>query len=42
MTIAGWIFLTASLGFVWGLLIWCFARVMRGGKIEQPPDSLGG
>ncbi|MGA7616186.1 MAG: hypothetical protein WBX15_13510 [Thermoanaerobaculia bacterium] len=43
MTIGGWLFLTLSLGFVWGLCGWCFYRVIKGGaKIEQPPDSLGG
>jgi hypothetical protein len=42
MTIGGWIFLIASLSFVWGLLIWCFRQVLvKGKKIEVPPDSLG-
>ncbi|HUP47696.1 MAG TPA: hypothetical protein VNA04_02795 [Thermoanaerobaculia bacterium] len=41
MTIGGWIFLGASLTFVWGLTIWCFNTVLRGAKIEPPPDSLG-
>lgn len=43
MSVGGWIFLTVSLSFVWGLMIWCFNRVLRGGAhIEPPPDSLGG
>lgn len=27
MTFAGWIFLTISLCFVWGLVIWCYYKV---------------
>lgn len=42
MTIGGWIFLGLSLTFVWGLTIWCFSKVLRGARIEPPPDSLGG
>ena len=41
MTVGGWIFLILSLAFVWGLVIWCFAKVIRGARIEPPPDSLG-
>ena len=42
MTIGGWVFLTLSLVFVWGLAIWCFAKVLGGADIETPPESLGG
>jgi hypothetical protein len=28
MTIGGWIFMTLSLAFVWGLAIWCFRKVL--------------
>lgn len=43
MSPGGWIFLTLSLGFVWGLCAWCYFRVLRhGAKLEPPPDSLGG
>jgi len=43
MTIGGWIFLLVSLAFVWGLAIFCYIRVMKGGKaIEVPPASVGG
>lgn len=43
MTLGGWVSLILSLSFVWGLCIWCFWRVFKGGsKIELPPDSLGG
>lgn len=43
MTTLGWVFLIASLTFVWGLTGYCFYRVMKApGEIERPPDSLGG
>jgi hypothetical protein len=29
MTILGWIFLTVSLAFVWGLTGWCFYKVLN-------------
>jgi len=29
---AGWIFMLTSLAFVWGLAIWCYIRVFRGGS----------
>jgi hypothetical protein len=28
MTVLGWMFLIASLAFVWGLTLWCFYRVL--------------
>ncbi|HEX9750533.1 MAG TPA: hypothetical protein VGB22_04475 [candidate division Zixibacteria bacterium] len=27
MTALGWVFLTLSMIFVWGLVIWCYAKV---------------
>jgi hypothetical protein len=33
MTPAGWVFLLVSLGFVWGLAIWCFRKVFT---LEDP------
>ena len=43
MTTGGWIFLSLSLIFVWGLVAFCYTKVLKGGAhIEQPPDSLGG
>ncbi|GMU64349.1 MAG: hypothetical protein AMXMBFR36_06230 [Acidobacteriota bacterium] len=43
MTTLGWVFLIASLTFVWGLTGYCFYRVLTApGEIERPPDSLGG
>jgi hypothetical protein len=43
MTTGGWIFLLLSTAFVWGLVGWCFYKVMTvPGHIEKPPDSLGG
>jgi hypothetical protein len=33
----------ASVGFVWGLMLWCFYKVLTSPKpITKPPDSLGG
>ena len=32
----GWIFMIASLSFVWGLTIWCFYRVLN--APEAPPE----
>jgi hypothetical protein len=29
MTTGGWIFMTVSLVFVWGLAVWCYRRVLR-------------
>jgi hypothetical protein len=44
MTIGGWIFLTVSLAFVWGLCGWCFYKVLTtpDDHVVKPPDSLGG
>jgi hypothetical protein len=32
MTALGWIFLTLSMAFVWGLTIWCYAKLLRAPK----------
>ncbi len=29
MTAGGWVFMVLSLGFVWSLALWCYARVLR-------------
>jgi hypothetical protein len=43
MTLGGWIFLTLSTVFVYGLTGWCFYKVLKApGDIEVPPASLGG
>lgn len=43
MTTGGWVFMTISLLFVWGLCGWSFYKVMTvPGEIEKPPDALGG
>ena len=34
MTTLGWIFMMVSLSLVWGLAIWCYARILR-----LPPDK---
>ena len=28
MTAGGWVFLFSSLGFVWGLTVWCYYKVL--------------
>ncbi len=38
MTPMGWIFMLASLAFVWGLTLWCFARVLA--APEPPPEQV--
>ena len=38
MTPLGWLFLTVSLVFVWGLTLWCFYKVLS--FKEEPPDSV--
>jgi hypothetical protein len=36
MTFLGWVFLTVSLAFVWGLTAWCYYRVL---KFPEPPPE---
>jgi len=36
MTALGWIFMFVSLGFVWGLAIWCFRKVLTA---PEPDDQ---
>jgi hypothetical protein len=38
MTTLGWVLLTVSLTFVWGLTLWCFYKVLS--FKEEPPDSV--
>lgn len=45
MTTAGWIFMIASLTFVWGIAIWCYGRMIFGplpqdGGPKPPPTNL--
>ena len=28
MSFLGWVFMISSLAFVWGLMIWCFKKVL--------------
>ncbi len=37
MTALGWTFMVLSLSFVVGLVVWCYAKVLR-----LPPDNNGG
>jgi hypothetical protein len=42
MTSGGWIFMLVSVGFVVGLVIYCYYRVLTAPKeIVEPPDALG-
>ncbi len=34
MTPLGWIFMTLSLAFVWGLTLWCYKRIL---SAPEPP-----
>ena len=35
MRATGWIFMLGSLAFVWGLALWCYTRVFRGGGASR-------
>lgn len=37
MTLLGWIFMTCSLLFVWGLVLWCFKKVLS--SPDAPPEQ---
>jgi len=37
----GWITMTVSLVFVWGLTIWCFKRVLSTPEEEKAPPGFG-
>ena len=38
MTLLGWLFLIASLTFVWSLTLWCYAKVLS--IREEPPGPV--
>lgn len=38
MTTLGWIFMIASLSFVWGLVLWCYKKVLS--APVPPPQQL--
>lgn len=41
MTTGGWVLLVISLSFVWGLLIWCYSRILSGhDHLGKGPDLL--
>jgi len=37
LTAAGWIFMILSVGFVWGLAIYCYRQVLK--SPEPPPEE---
>ncbi len=39
MTAGGWIFMLTSVGFVLGLVGFCFYRVLTGSEDRQPEDD---
>ncbi len=41
MTTAGWITMFVALGFVWGLVIWCYRRILRSPQDEKVPPGFG-
>ena len=41
MTVAGWITMTVALASVWGLVIWCYHRILRSPKDEKAPPDFG-
>jgi hypothetical protein len=41
MTTAGWIWMIASLAFVWGLSAWCYIRVLSSPQDEKVPIGYG-
>lgn len=41
MTFGGWLFLSLSLSFVWGLTGWCFYRVAVAPETPEPNGSPG-
>lgn len=38
MTALGWVFMITSLAFVWGLMIWCFRKVLT--APESVPEHM--
>jgi hypothetical protein len=41
MTLGGWVTMIVSLSFVWGLVVWCFRKVLRTPQEERAPIGLG-
>lgn len=39
MTVAGWIIMLSSIGFVVGLLVFCFYRVLSNPETVDPGDA---
>lgn len=34
----GWIFMLCSLAFVWGLVTWCFLKILRAPPADESTD----
>lgn len=41
MTTGGWIWMIASLVFVWGLTFWCYYEVLKSPQEEKAPPGYG-
>ncbi len=41
MTLGGWIWMTISLGGVWGLAIWAYRKVLTSPQEEKAPPGFG-
>lgn len=41
MTLAGWFTMSVSLICVWGLVIWCYRRILQSPQKEKAPPGFG-
>ena len=41
MTLAGWVTMSVSLACVWGLVIWCYRRILQSPQQEKAPPGFG-
>ena len=41
MKAAGWITMFVALSFVWGLVIWCYRKILRSPQDEKVPPGFG-
>lgn len=39
MTTAGWVFMIASVSFVWGLMLWSYAKILRAPRADARPSK---
>lgn len=41
MTVAGWITMGVSLSLVFGLVVWCYRRILASPQEEKVPPGFG-